>query len=101
MDIENFLNPVDEVIKDDLATIDDVVLSEFLPEVDEDEIEVQKPQIPYNEAIQALKTLCLYEEQQDQGETSLINALHKHERVLEARRIGEQKQRDIRSYFGA
>ncbi|KAJ5162585.1 uncharacterized protein N7500_004415 [Penicillium coprophilum] len=100
MDIENFLNPVDKLVEDDLATIDDVVLNEFLPEVNEDEIEDQKARILYSEAIQALKTLCLYEEQQDQGETYLINALHKHERVLEVRRIGEQKQRDIRSYFG-
>lgn len=63
MDIENFLNPVDELVQDSIDTIDDIVLSEFLEEVDEDNIVVEEPQIQYHEAIQALKTLQLYEEQ--------------------------------------
>ena len=84
-----------------IDTIDDIVLSEFCDEVDEDEIEVIRPQVLYHEAIQALKTLQLYEEQQEQGETQLISALSKHERLIKARRIGGQKRRDIRSFFGA
>jgi hypothetical protein len=101
MDIDNFLNPVDELVQDSVEAIDDVVLSEFLREVDEDEIVVEHPRVSHSEAIEALKTLRLYEEQQEQGETQLIGALHKHERLIEARKIGGQKQSDIRSFFGA
>lgn len=99
MDIENFLNPIDEIVTDDLGTIDHVVLSGFLPEVDEDEIEIEEAQVLHDEAIQALKKLCLYEEQQDQGEAHLISALHKHERLVEARKVGGRKQSDIRDFF--
>ena len=63
LDIKNFLNPIDKVVEDDLDTIDDVVLSEFLLEVDEDEIMEEQAQVFYHEAIQALKTLYIYEEQ--------------------------------------
>lgn len=101
MDIEHFLNPIDELIQDSIHTIDDIVLSGFLGEVDEDDIVVEEPQVQYNEAIEALKTLRLYEEQQEQGETKLITALHRHERLVEARKIGRQKQSDIRSFFVA
>ncbi|KAJ6149522.1 hypothetical protein N7471_000721 [Penicillium samsonianum] len=111
VDIENFLNPMDEVVEDDLDAIDDIVLSEFLPEVDEDEIMEEQAQVLHHEAIQALKTLCIYEEQQEQGETQLISALHRHERLLEARELEARelearelegrKQRDIRAFFGA
>lgn len=41
MDIENFLNPVDKLIQDSIKAIDDIVLSDFVREVDKDEIVVE------------------------------------------------------------
>ena len=43
----------------------------------------------------------IYEEQQEQGETQLISAFYRHERLLEARKLEGKKQRDIRAFFGA
>jgi predicted nuclease of restriction endonuclease-like (RecB) superfamily len=75
MSIENFLNPVDEVVQDDIETIDNIVLSEFVSEIDDDDAEIihESPIIQINDAIHALETLRLYEEQQDQGQTQLVN----------------------------
>ena len=52
---------------DSIDTINDIVLSRFSEEVDKDEI--RQPQVLYHEAIQALKPLQLYKEQQEKGET--------------------------------
>jgi hypothetical protein len=101
MDIVNFLNPADELIHDELATVDEVVLSAFLPEVDEDEFIVEQPRISHHEAIQALDTLRLYEEQQDAGDAQFISTLNRHKRVIIARKKALQEQSDIRSFFGA
>ena len=67
MDIEHFLNPVDKLVQDSIEAVDDIVLSGFLREVDKDKIVVEPPQVSHSEAIEALKTLRLYEEQQESG----------------------------------
>ncbi|EFW15105.1 predicted protein [Coccidioides posadasii str. Silveira] len=46
-----------------------------------------------------VKKLCLYEEQQDKGDTELIQQLNYYERRLGARRLENQQQLDIRAYF--
>jgi hypothetical protein len=101
MSIENFLNPADEVVQDGIETIDNIVLSQFPGEIDDDDDEIihETPVVQINDAIHALETLRLYEEQQDQGETQLISSLYKHQRLMQDRRSKAQKQRDIRGYF--
>lgn len=37
--------------------------------------------------------------QQGQGDTKLITSLHGQERLIEARKIGGQKQSDVRSFL--
>jgi len=90
-------------VRDDMETIDDIVLSQFIPEVDDDpeeSIMVETPLVSINDAISALERLRLYEEQQDQGDSQFISVLHKHERLMQARKLNTQKQADIRSFFG-
>jgi hypothetical protein len=104
MSIENFLNPMDEVVQDGIETIDDIVLAQFTREDDNDddadaETIPETPLVPINDAIHALETLLLYEEQQDRGETHLITSLYKHQRSIQDRRLNAQKQKDIRGYF--
>ena len=95
-------DPVDEIVQDGIETIDNVVLSQFPSEIDDDDdaqILRESPMVQVNDAIHALETLRLYEEQQDQGDTQLITSLYKHHRLMQDRRLKAQKQRDIRGYF--
>ncbi|ODQ69189.1 hypothetical protein LIPSTDRAFT_76436 [Lipomyces starkeyi NRRL Y-11557] len=101
MDINNFLNPADETVQDDLEHIDEQILAQFGPEIEEEsdeEIEVL-PKISVGEAIEALYKLRLHEEQQHEGNQAFIKDLLKHERILNARKLGGQQQKDIRAYF--
>lgn len=106
--IENFLNPMDEVVQDTIETMDDRVLSQFPRANDDDgddedaESMPKAPLILIDEAIHALEMLCLYEEQQDQGDTEFILLLYRHHRVLQERRrklLEAKKRKDIGSYF--
>ncbi|KAJ5111402.1 mariner-Tc1 transposon family protein [Penicillium argentinense] len=101
MDIDDFINPNDEVVQDNIHEIDDLILSQFQPEIEqeEDEIIQELPSISIKEAIDALERLRLYEEQQPRGSSSFLRELYKHERVVKGRKLANQEQRDIRSYF--
>ena len=48
--------------------------------------------IPTKEAVQALPTLRLYEEQQDDGDSGLISRLGRHERAIRQRTEQRLKQ---------
>lgn len=103
MDIKTFLNPAEETVQDTSSDIDSQILAQYGPELDHDsdsesELEVL-PQVPLDEAVDALKKLRLYEEQQQEGITSFIHELGKHERVLQSRKFSLQAQRDIRDFF--
>ncbi|KAF4227133.1 hypothetical protein CNMCM8980_007764 [Aspergillus fumigatiaffinis] len=101
MDIDTFLNPAEEAIQDTPEDIESQILAQYGPELDDDseeELEIL-PQISLNQALEALRTLRLYEEQQAEGIPSLIYELDKHERILWGRKLSLQTQRDIRSYF--
>ncbi|KAJ5098831.1 hypothetical protein N7532_005832 [Penicillium argentinense] len=81
MDIDDFINPSNEVVQDNIHGIDDLILSQFQPEIEheEDEIIQELPSISIKEAIDALERLRLYEEQQPQGSSSFLRELCKHE----------------------
>lgn len=101
MDIRQFLNPVEEKVEDTIEDLDTQVLAQFDPEVEvESDEEVEPtPKIPINEALTALNCLRLYEEQQEMGNTSLIQALDRQERAIISRRMTIAQQQDIRSFF--
>lgn len=101
MDIDTFLNPAEEAVQDTPEDIESQILAQYGPELDDDseeELEIL-PQISLDQALEALRTLRLYEEQQAEGVPSLIYELDKHERILWGRKLSLQTQRDIRSYF--
>lgn len=51
------------------------------------------------DALSALQTVCLYEEQQQEGLQEVIRALNHHEKEIEKRQLYVRKQQDIWSYF--
>jgi hypothetical protein len=102
MDIQFFLNPSDETIKDDLEHFDEQIIAQFKPELEEsDEEDEILPSIPNSKALEALYKLRLYEEQQEDGDTARIRDFNRYEQVILGRKVELSKQVDIRTYFGA
>lgn len=102
MDIESFLNPMDETIQDNPDDIDDQILMQYTPaEPDEEENESIEPpaKISIDQAIAAIQLLSLYEEQQTDGSPLFIKQINDHEQVLWRRKLNTQHQGDIRQYF--
>ena len=102
MDINQFLNPADEQVDDDLMSIDDAILCQFSQEnedQEEDDNGHVLPQILAPEALESLYKLQLHEEQQVEANQDLIQLLRRHERVLLGRKQERQQQVDIRHYF--
>ena len=102
MDINQFLNPADEQVDDDLMSIDDAILCQFSQEnedQEEDDNGHVLPQILAPEALESLYKLQLHEEQQVEANQDLIQLLRRHERVLLGRKQEKQQQVDIRHYF--
>ncbi|KAJ5138426.1 jerky [Penicillium bovifimosum] len=96
MSLESFLNPLDEIVQDDQDTLDNIVLSQFHSEFDDDADIPEAPLISAGEALQAVETVLLYELQQEQGDREAIHYLQKQQGLLQAK-IDAQKQRDIRA----
>ncbi|EFW22587.1 predicted protein [Coccidioides posadasii str. Silveira] len=103
MNIQHFLNPADEVVEDSPEAIEQHVIVLLDPadesEEDEDLATEMLPLITPLEALDLVKRLQLYEEQQDQGDQQLIQQLNSYESKIAARRLQTQQQQDIRAYF--
>jgi hypothetical protein len=107
MDINQFLNPIEEQVDDSLMAVDDIVLSQYSAEnndssnEDEEEDQVEElPQITATEALESLYKLRLFEEQDPDGNRQLIQLLVRHERELLRKKLYRQQQGDIRSFLG-
>jgi hypothetical protein len=101
MDIQNFLNPVEEVIQDSPEQLEEHILAQFEPEVEQEsdeEIE-QLPRVTADEALEALAKLQLHEEQSEEGNPSLITQLGRHERVLQSSEASKTKAAGYQSLF--
>jgi len=101
MDINQFLNLTDENIEDSLEELDENILAKYDPDIEaESDEEVETlPQIGQGEALDALYKLRLYEERQDTGPRTLLEALSLSETLIRRRQVDERIQMDIRSYF--
>lgn len=98
--IDQFLNPISEVVEDEENDLINVIADAYSTgekAYESDEDDVAQPKISINEAIQALRTLQLYEEQQDQGDQDFLICIKKHEKLITSRRI--LKQSSITNYF--
>ena len=101
MDIQSFLNPAEEAVFDDPEDLDEHIVALFEPASDDSdtgEVEVI-PKIPISEALEALKKLRIYQEQQEDGNIGLIRELNREERAILGRKAELSKQQDIRGFF--
>ena len=103
MSVESFLNPAEEAIQGLEVTdrIEEEIAAQFdVQEDHESEEELEElPPVPIGSAIEALRVLRLYEEQQSEALAPVIKQLSKHEVVLQDRRNRSLRQAQITSYF--
>lgn len=104
MNINEFLNPAGEEVDDSLLQLDEIVLSQFAKDQDAEDQDAEMveptPIISIQEALEGLKILRLYEEQQQGEDSSLLRTLIPYERLLTRQKVENQRQKDIRSFFG-
>lgn len=77
------------------------IVSRFEPEkdVETDEDVTVIPAKTHAEALKALKILHLYEEQQEDGDSKLIQLLNRRQRAIKDYVMEKKIQRSIHSYF--
>ena len=101
MQISRFIDPVEEELDDnDIDIVEHIVnrYSEREQESDEEEPPLIEPKT-LAEAFSALRDLRTYEEQQEDGDSELIQHLNRQERVLKERSGKRLHQGKITSYF--
>ena len=99
---DNFINPIEKIVENELEDIIKHIAAQFGPEQDEsNEEDIKQPKIKVSETIAALQQLQLYEEQQDEGDTGLLHLLTKYEQRIKDRRIRERQQIPITAFFNA
>ena len=91
MDINNFIDPIEEAVMDGPADIIEHIAAQFGPEQDaeSDEEDIGQPKIKISEALAALRLLRLYEKQQNDEDSTLLHLLNKHEQQIQDRRMKE------------
>lgn len=102
MDMRNSINPAGEDVVDRSEDITADILARYIePErlAEWDEEVEEAPTVKISEALTALSTLKLYEEQSSEANPALTKLLRKHERELLHRRKEGQQQRDIRGFY--
>ena len=102
MRLQNFLNSMKEEVNDSDKEIIDDIIARFDPErfAESDEEVIDIPQVKLSEAISALITLRLYEEQQQEGNPTLNRMLRQHEFELKGRQQAELRQDDLVGWLG-
>jgi hypothetical protein len=103
MDINSFLNPIYEEVRDLDKDIDEAILSQYRyplhPKYESDEELEGTPKITIAEALQAIEKLTIYEEQQEAGNRDLITTLNRRKYHLQYKRNTSKRQLDIMSFF--
>jgi hypothetical protein len=96
------LSSVSEILSDRYSHLDEAILSRSEPKVEaetDEQLGDQLSKISHSEAMEALETLILYEEQQDEGNKEFLKALQRHRQVILLRMSQNQQQKDIRGCF--
>jgi hypothetical protein len=105
MDIRNFIHPQEERVVDSEVEISERIIAHYsLSTQDQDEeggvIQEEVKTISVSEAIIALNTLKLFQEQKDQlVDQDLMRQLRKELRGLETERMNSQKQTNLGSWI--
>jgi hypothetical protein len=102
MNISAFLNPADAVVDDAEDEILDHVIDSYAEgdrtqETDEEDVEVVR--IRQSDAMQAVRLLQTYEEQQEDGNTELLRRLAQMEVTVRRRMVTGLQQAEIMSFF--
>ena len=103
IDINNFIGPIEEAATDEPADIIEHVAAQFGPgrDAESDEEDIEQPKIKISEALASLQQLQLYEEQKNDGDSTLLHLLNKHEQRIQDRRMKESQQMPITAFFNA
>ena len=103
MNINNFIDPIEEAATDEPVDIIEHISAQFGPERDaeSDEEDIEQPKIKISEALASLRQLRLYEEQQNDGDSTLLHLLNKHEQQIQDRRMKKSQQMFITVFFTA
>lgn len=72
-----------------------------IEEEDADHVIDEQPLITSSDALTALRTLRLHQEQQEEGDTGLIRQLNRLEIKMQRLEAQNRRQVDIRGYFEA
>ena len=104
MNITDFINPKDEAIVDSTEDLVDIIVAQYQEEEedqdDEGQDEVVACQVTVSEAIAALETLKLYQEQKDGPvEQNLMAQLKRELRELEATRVNSVVQSTLAGWL--
>jgi hypothetical protein len=102
MNISAFLDSADEVVDDAENEILDHVIDSYAEgdraqETDEEDVEVVL--IRQSDAMQAVRLLQTYEEQQEDGDTELLRRLAQMEITVRGRMVSGLQQTEITSFF--
>jgi len=102
MSIDMFLNPHDEVVADDNGeAIEAQIAAQFETQPDhesDEELEVIQ-RVSIREALAALEALRLYEEQQEDGNHTVIASLNEHYDHLKHKQLQQLRQSQITNFF--
>ena len=86
-----------------LADIIEHIAAQFGAEQDaeSDEEDIEQSKIKISETLAALRLLWLYEKQQNDGDSTLLHLLNKHEQRIQDRRMKKSQQMPITAFFTA
>jgi hypothetical protein len=94
MDINKFMNPIEECAEVDVGDLDQDVLNEFThgPDFESDKEVEEQPIVKAGQALEAAKLLELWYLQQDVADNSSIEAIQKQISRLEIAKQVERQQ---------
>ena len=102
MDINNFINPIEERVVDSTDDMIDLIVTQFNSKKDTEveAIELIVPEVTTTEAIKALNILKQYQEQRIEPiNQDFMAYLRKELRDLESQRVNAQKQTTLQQWF--
>ena len=94
MDVKNFLNPVEEDTPDLLMDIENQVLAQYGPEItgeSDEEVEVA-PRVSTSDALESLKKVQLFVEQQPESDQTITNQLSRLDWLVKSKLPEYQRQ---------
>ncbi|EPY50412.1 hypothetical protein SPOG_05200 [Schizosaccharomyces cryophilus OY26] len=100
-DIENFIDPPEELNQDQDGLLVNQVAAHFLPDRDfeTDEDEIIEPYVSLKDASKALEIILKYEQQQDFGDLNLIKTLNIYQKALNVKIEKSSKMEFINTLF--